>query len=138
MKKNTDSKKEFKDELEREIGPPEQRVDEAWCSELCKKKVLNAVLDKYRCIQKFVRMDVVPLYAEDPQRFYRVTLWVNDWSTDSLSPVKTIWKTFYVTLEGIERKIVSIEEDKKRKLEIGENGLKFMDELLRISSTNKE
>lgn len=127
--KDTDSKKEFADELEIKTGRTVQRVDEAWCSELCKKKVLDAVLEKYPCSQKFVRVDVIPLYAEDPQRFYRVTLWVNDWSTDSISPAKEIWKTFCVTLEGIERKIVSIEENKRKKLEIGENGLKFMGEL---------
>jgi hypothetical protein len=129
MNKNKDSKKAFLDEVAGELGPPERRVDSAWCSELCKKKVYNAVIEKYPCKQRFSRVDVYPLYADDPYRYYRVTLWVDDWSTDSLTPVKQIWKTFYVTLEGIERKIVSIEEDKKRKLGLGENGHKLMKEM---------
>jgi hypothetical protein len=124
-----DSKKSFADEMERAIGPPEKRVDEAWCSDLCKKKIATAILEKYPCKQRFSRVDVIPLHADDPQRFYRVTLWVNDWSTDSFSPAQEIWKTFYVVLEGIERKIISIEEDKKRKLVLGKKGMKLMEEL---------
>ena len=110
------------------LNLPERQVDEAWCSDSCKQQILDTILKKYPCKQKFVRIDVNPLYASDLQRFYRVSLWVDDWSTDALNPVKEIWKTFYVVLEGIERKIVCLEEDKKRKLEISENGLKFMQE----------
>jgi hypothetical protein len=103
--------------------------DQAWCSDLCRKKISNIILEKYPCKQRFSRVDVIPLYGVDVQKHYRVTLWVNDWSTKSFGPVKEIWKTFYVTLEGIERMVVSIKEDRKKKLEIGERGLKFMDEL---------
>ena len=134
MARDIGSKKAFKDEIEKELGPPEQRVDQEWCSDLCKKKISDAILKKYPCKQRFSQVDVHPLYACGSQRFYRVTLWVNDWSTDSFSPVKEIWKTVLVTLEGIERKIVSIEEGEKKRLELGENGLKFMLEL----ETDKE
>ena len=137
MKKDINSGKVFANELERELGSSEKRVDEAWCSELCKKKVLNAVLNKCYCPQKFVKIDVVPLYAEDPKRFYRVNLWVNNWATNLFGPVKEIWKTFYVTLEGIERNVISIEEGKKRKLALSENGLKFREEL-EVPGTIKE
>lgn len=106
-----------------------EKVDLAWCSEACKRRVQDEVIKKYPCKQKFARVDIIPLYADDPQRFYRVTLWVNDWSGDLPYPIKAIWKTFYVTLEGAERRVVSIEEHKKKRLEIGENGLKFMQEL---------
>lgn len=129
MKKDTNSKKAFVDELEREIGPPEQRVDQAWCSDICKRKISTAILAKYTCKQRFSRVDIIPLYAYGLQRFYRVNLWVNDWSTNSFGPIKEIWRTFYVTVEGVERKIVSVEEGRKRKLVIGEKGLKFMEEL---------
>jgi hypothetical protein len=113
------------------LSLPEMKVDQAWCSELCRKKVSTAVIAKYPCKQRFARIDVFPLYADDPQRYYRVILWVNDWSTEALGPVKVIWKTFYVTVEGIERKIVSIKEGRNKKLGIGDNGRKFMEELRR-------
>jgi hypothetical protein len=93
----------------------EKRVDEAWCSEACKRRILDEVTKRYPCRQKFSRIEVTPLYAAELQRFYRVTLWVNDWLTESFGPTKVIWKTFFVTLEGIERIIVRIEEGKKKK-----------------------
>lgn len=137
MKKDTDSKKKFMDELRGSFDPPEKKEDEEWCSELCKRKIREAILTKYTCKQRFSQVDVVPLYASGIQRFYRVTLWVNDWSTNSFGPTKEIWKTFSVTLEGIERKIVSIEEGRKKKLEIGEKGLDFIKES-ETPNVNKE
>lgn len=116
---------------------PEKQVDEAWCSEACKRKIKDEVIKRYPCKQKFSRVDITPLHVPGPQRFYRVTLWVNDWSGDSLGPVQVIWKTFSVTLEGADRKIVSIEEHKKKKSEISEKGLQFMKEL-EASGTDKE
>jgi hypothetical protein len=123
------SRKAFVEEFEGKPDPSDKEVDQAWCSELCKRKISNAVLTRYPCKQKFSQVDVIPLYACGPQRFYRVTLWVNDWSTESFGPITVIWQTFYVTLEGIERTIVSIEEDRKKKLGMGEKGLEFMKEL---------
>jgi hypothetical protein len=108
---------------------PENQVDMAWCSEACKRKILDEIVKKYPCKQKFSKIEVIPLYATALQRFYRVTLWVNDWSSDSLGPIKVVWKAFHVILEGIERKIVSIEEDDKKKLKLSENGRKFMKEM---------
>lgn len=115
MERKIDSKKATVPEPEGKPGPSEPRVDEQWCSDLCKKKISTAVIEKYPCKQKFSRVDVAPLYASGAQRFYRVTLWINDWSRGEFGPTKMIWKTFSVILEGIERKIVSIEEGKKKK-----------------------
>ena len=119
------------------LSMPEMEVDQAWCSELCKKRVSTAVIEKYPCKQKFARIDVFPLYAEDPRRYYRVILWVNDWSTGTFGPAKEIWRTVYVTLEGSERRVVSIEENQKRKLPLTTNGMKFMEET-GIIGTNRE
>ena len=108
---------------------PEMKVDQAWHSEFCKNTILSEIVRKYPCKQRFVRVDVMPLYADDPYRYYRVVLWVNDWSTETFGPTKEIWRTFHVILEGADRKIISIEADRKKKLAIGENGMKFMKEL---------
>jgi hypothetical protein len=119
--------------LEKEFGEgtcsSERRVDQAWCSDLCKKKIRDAVLERYPCPQKFTRVDVHPLYAKDPCRYYRVTLWVNNWAADALGAQPEIWKTFSVVLEGIERTVVSIAENKKPRMELGVNGKKLMDEV---------
>jgi hypothetical protein len=135
MEKGIDSGKTLSDQFAKELGLHEPRVDQAWCSELCKKKVSGAVLANYPCKQKFSRIDVTPLFACGAQRFYRVTLWVDDWST--VNPIKEIWKTFSVILEGIERKVVSIKESQKRKLPLTERGRKFMEEL-GVSGVDKE
>jgi hypothetical protein len=127
--KDLDSAKVFKEAVEGSPSSSEKRVDDAWCSDLCKKKVLEAILSKYHCSQKFAQTDVTPLYATGCQRYYRVILWVRDWANNPIFPVKEIWKTFYVTLEGIERRVVSIEEDRKPRLKMGEEGMKLRDEL---------
>lgn len=129
MKRNLDSKKAFVDAVEGQPDPPEKKEDEAWCSDDCKKTISAAIFIKYPCKQKFSQVDVIPLYASGAQRFYRVTLWVDNLLAESASRTKEVWKTFRVTLEGAERTIVLIEEDKKKKLAMTEKGLEFMKEL---------
>jgi len=128
MKGDIDRKGASKDEICSNSLPLEPEEDVAWCSEPCVNKIRDVIVQMHPCKQRFSRVDVIPLYACGSQRFYRVKLWVDDWTTDSLGPVKEIWKTFYVTLQGAERKIVSIEEDKKKPLEVGIKGKKFMEE----------
>ena len=107
----------------------EERVDLAWCSELCKQKVGDYIVQKYPCRQKLIRVDVCPLYASDPQRYYRVSLWVHNWAGETMGPAPEMWKTFCVTLQGVERRIVSIVESRRSRLALGQNGQKLMDEL---------
>jgi hypothetical protein len=104
-----------------------EKVDKSWDSEPCKLRVLDLVKAAHPCKQAFKRTQVIPLYEEGALRHYRATLWVTDYLQDP--PREEIWKTFHVVLEGLERKLVSIEENKRPKMALTLNGVHFKEEL---------
>lgn len=97
------------------LNLPEKQVDQGWCSEDRKRKILNEVVQRYGCENKFVKADVSPLYETSLKKVYRVTLWVNDWLQGSYGPVKVIWRTFFVVLRG---PTIHIDEGKKNKFKV--------------------